>query len=97
MNGRLVNSLLTERARLLIMATLAASESPIEFVSLVEATKLSKGNLSAHIKKLEEAQFVLVEKKFIQRKPVTRYRCTDLGRSEVKGYLEEVETMLKSL
>ena len=97
MNGRLLDSLLTERARLLIMATLAASESGIEFVALVEATKLSKGNLSAHIKKLEEAQFVLVEKEFIHRKPVTRYTCTDLGRREVKRYLEEVERMLKGL
>ncbi len=91
------NPLLTERARLLIMAALAAVAEGIDFVALVEATKLSKGNLSSHIKKLEDAGFVKVTKEFVDRKPLTRLFCTDHGRSELRAHLAEVERVLKGL
>jgi DNA-binding MarR family transcriptional regulator len=92
-----LDPLLTERARLLIMATVAASEGCIEFVSLLEITGLSKGNLSTHARKLEEAGYLAVEKKFVGRKPVTQYLCTESGKSAMREHLQEIERMLKEV
>lgn len=91
------NPLLAERARLVIMAALASSDVPLDFVSLLEITTLTKGNLSTHARKLEEAGYIAVSKEFIGRKPITRYQCSSLGKSEMKKYLSEIEMMLKKL
>jgi DNA-binding transcriptional ArsR family regulator len=92
-----LDALLTERARLLIMATVAANEGPIEFVPLLELTGLSKGNLSTHARKLEEGGYLRIEKKFIGRKPVTEFICTDSGKAALRAHLQEIERMLKEV
>lgn len=79
------------------MAALAAADDAIDFATLVDATKLSKGNLSSHVRKLEEAGFVSVIKEFVDRKPLTQYRCTEVGRKELKAHLAQVEKVLKGL
>ena len=89
------NALLAERARLAILATLAASEEAMEFNALIDALDLSKGNLSSHIRKLEEAGLVAVRKEFVERKPRTSYECTRAGRKELKDYLARLEALLK--
>ena len=89
--------LLSERSRLVILATLATSAEPIEFLQLLRDTKLTKGNLSVHVRKLEEAGLVEVIKEFIDRKSHTRYRCTKQGRRELKSYLASVERLLKDM
>lgn len=89
------HALLADRARLTIMATLAATTEPIDFTALLDTLNLTKGNLSAHCQKLEEAKLIQVKKEFVERKPRTTYRCTDLGRREVRNYLSKVERLLK--
>lgn len=92
-----LNPLFSERTRLLIMATLASARQEIDFSTLVESLQLTRGNLSTHMRKLEEAGFVEVEKGFVDRKPRTTYRCTPLGRRETKKYLRAVEDLLSSI
>lgn len=87
--------LLADRARLTIMATLAATTEPMEFSELLDTLNLTKGNLSAHCQKLEEAGLVQIKKEFVGRKPRTTYLCTDLGRQEVRNYLSKIERLLK--
>jgi DNA-binding transcriptional ArsR family regulator len=89
------HALLGDRARLAIMATLAATKGPIDFATLLDSVNLTKGNLSAHAQKLEEAGLIKVKKEFVGRKPRTTYACTDRGRSEVKNYLSKVEQLLR--
>jgi len=89
--------LLSERSRLVILASLATSPGPMDFLQLLLETKLTKGNLSVHVRKLEEAGFVEVTKEFVDRKPCTRYRCTKQGRKELKNYLGAVEKLLKDM
>ena len=88
------NSLLAERARLAIIAILAASEEPVDFNTLLEKLELSKGNLSSHVRKLEEAKLLRVHKEFVDRKPRTTFECTALGRRELKDYLGRLDAML---
>jgi DNA-binding transcriptional ArsR family regulator len=89
------HSLLSDRVRLAIMATLAAVSEPMDFNTLLKNLDLTKGNLASHIRKLEEGKLLSVKKEFIGRKTRTTYRCTALGRQEVKNYLEKVESLLK--
>jgi len=90
------NSLLSERVRLSIMATVAAADEPMDFNALLAALDLSKGNLSSHMRKLEDAGLVEVRKGFVGRKPRTVYVCTELGRTELRSYLEGLEALLKA-
>lgn len=89
------HALLADRARLAIMATLAAAKEPVDFTTLLDAVSLTRGNLSAHALKLEEAGLIRVRKEFVGRKPKTTYACTERGRSEVKNYLSKVEQLLR--
>ena len=89
--------LLSDRVRLSIMGVLAAAEQPVNFNELVESLGLSKGNLSAHMKKLEEQNLVAVNKSFVDRKPRTTYLCTSAGRQALNEYLEQVHKMLDSV
>jgi len=91
------NSVLAERVRLAIMAILAAATEPVDFNTLLDTLDLTKGNLSSHMRKLEEAKLVKVRKEFVDRKPRTAFECTALGRRELKDYLERLEAMLKSV
>ena len=89
------HALLAHQVRLTIMATLASTTKPTEFAALLNTLNLTKGNLSGHTQKLEEAGLIRVTKEFVGRKPRTTYLCTDLGRQEVRNYLSKVEGLLR--
>jgi DNA-binding transcriptional ArsR family regulator len=89
-----LSAVLSDRVRLLIVATLAASKEPLDFGTLLETLQLTKGNLSSHMRKLEEHGLVEVRKEFVDRKPRTTYAVSRKGRREVKEYLEKVEELL---
>jgi len=82
-----------EPARLLVLAHLFGVESA-DFLFLVRQTGLTKGNLSAHLRKLEDAGYVQVEKTFVDRLPLTVYRLTDAGRQAVHAYREQMREVL---
>lgn len=87
--------LLSDKVRLAIMATLASADKAVDFKTLIESLALSKGNLSSHMSKLEEAELVVVKKEFVGKLPRTTYRCSRKGRKEVLAYLKQVEQLLK--
>jgi DNA-binding transcriptional ArsR family regulator len=90
-----IHPLLADRVRLALMAALAASDDPIDFNTLLESLDLSKGNLSSHLRKLEEAELIIVNKSFVDRKPRTTYSCAGQGKEEISRYLSAVEKALK--
>lgn len=91
-----VNPLLVDRIRLTIMANLALAGGPVDFNTLLEELGLTKGNLSTHMRKLEEAELVTVNKEFVGRKPRTTYMCTEKGKKEMLDYLNTIEGVLKN-
>lgn len=91
-----INPLLADRARLAIMANLSLAGGPVDFNTLLEELQLTKGNLSSHIRKLEEAGLVAVHKAFVDRKPRTTYVCTKEGKAEMRHYLGTIEALLKN-
>lgn len=89
-----LDELLSSKARLGIMAILAAAEE-VEFTYLKEKLDLTDGNLSTHMKKLEEAGYILSEKAFFNKKPRTSYRITPTGRTAFERHLSALEKILK--
>ena len=88
--------LLAERIRLQLMVAIAAEET-VDFVDLLERLQLTKGNLSSHLRKLEDAGLIEVEKGFVERKSRTSYCCTEIGRKALGAHLDELETLILTL
>jgi DNA-binding transcriptional ArsR family regulator len=82
-------------ARLAILTALSACERA-DFLFLQRITGLTKGNLSSHLSKLEEAGLVEIEKRFVQKKTQTLARLTGPGREAVDGYWKSLEEIRES-
>ena len=81
-----IDDVIHGRLRLGIMAYLASAEVA-DFNELKALLQATQGNLSVHLRKLEDAGYVTIEKSFIGRKPLTRIRVTPQGRTAFKDYL----------
>ncbi|MBX3431655.1 MAG: transcriptional regulator [Hyphomonadaceae bacterium] len=81
------------RVRLGVMAYLAGAEVA-DFTELKNLLEVTQGNLSVHLRKLEEAGYVSIDKSFIDRKPLTRVRMTDTGRAAFAAYLEAISKLV---
>ena len=90
--GRL-DDVIHGRMRLGIMAYLANAEVA-DFNELKAALEATQGNLSIHLRKLEEAGYIAIEKSFLGRKPLTRARLTDSGRQAFAEYLDAIARLL---
>ncbi len=91
-----VDRLIHEPARLLIMAILSAVESA-DFLYLLRETGLTKGNLSAHLVRLEEAGYVKIEKGFRGKVPQTTCSLTAAGRAAFRDYRVRMKRAVDSL
>lgn len=91
-----LDRLVHEPARLVILALLAPLESA-DFLFLLRETGLTKGNLSAHLAKLEEAGYIVVEKGYRGKIPHTTYRLTEKGRTAYRTYRERLKRAVDSL
>ena len=81
------------RLRLGIMAYLSAV-SPAIFGELKEKVNATDGNLSTHLRKLEDAGYVEIEKRFEGRRPQTRVHLTRDGRAAWLAYLNRMRSLL---
>jgi DNA-binding PadR family transcriptional regulator len=78
----------------LALLTLLTGVEEAEFTWLREKTGATDGNLGAQLMKLEEAGYVSMEKRFVQRKPQTLYRMTDAGRAALTEYVQALKELL---
>jgi DNA-binding HxlR family transcriptional regulator len=83
------------RVRLGIMSALAENET-LDFNALKEFLDVTDGNLASHIKALEKAVFIWVNKTFIKRKPNTRYAMTKMGKKAFEAHLSALEKLIRS-
>ncbi|WP_125256213.1 winged helix-turn-helix domain-containing protein [Brevundimonas fluminis] len=82
-----IDEVIHGRMRLGIMVYLADAETA-EFTELKTVLEATQGNLSVHLKKLEEAGYVSISKSFRDNKPLTRASITPAGRKAFAAYLE---------
>ena len=90
-----INKAFESRARLGIMSVLMVEEK-VDFNTLKETLQLTDGNLASHLRALEEAAYLRVEKQFVGRKPNTTYHATDAGREAFKSHLDALEQLILS-
>jgi DNA-binding PadR family transcriptional regulator len=88
-----LNPVIHGKLRLALLSLLATVEEA-EFTWLRAKTGSTDGNLGAQLMKLEEAGYVTVEKKFVQRKPQTLYRMTESGRAALTEYVRALRQLL---
>lgn len=88
-----IDEILHSRVRLAIIAFLAGSKIA-DFAAVRDATKTTDGNASIHLRKLEDAGYVAMTKRFVGRKPQTLYALTALGRKALLEYVAHLETLL---
>lgn len=74
-----------EPARLMLVALLSSVESA-DFLFLLKESSLTKGNLSVHLSRLEQAGYVQMKKTFRGKIPHTEYRLTPKGKTAFDGY-----------
>ena|SRR3972149_6222726 len=91
-----IDRVIHEPARLMIVAILYAVESA-DFLYLLRETGLTKGNLSAHLTKLEEAGYVEIEKTFKGKVPHTICHVTDAGRAAFRAYRETMQRAMERM
>jgi len=83
-----------ERGRLAIMSLLAATES-FSFKELKQTLGMTDGNLSVHMRTLEESGYVSIQKSFVNRKPLTEYSLTPAGRQAFDAYIQTLGEIVK--
>ena len=91
-----INKLIHEPARLMIMTYLYVVESA-DAVYLQRQTGLTWGNISSHLKKLEEAGYLEVKKDFVNRKPHTSLKLTNKGRKAFEEYRANMEQVFDKI
>ena len=88
-----LNPVIHGKLRLALLSLLIGVEEA-EFTWLRAKTGSTDGNLGAQLLKLEEAGYVTVEKKFVQRKPQSIYRMTEAGRLALTEYVRALKQLL---
>jgi DNA-binding MarR family transcriptional regulator len=89
-----LNKAFDHRVRLGVMAVLMANES-VSFNDLKEVLDLTDGNLASHVAALEKAEYVLVSKQFVGKKPNTTYSATVAGKTAFQQHLAALEKLLR--
>jgi len=89
-----IDDLIHSRIRLAVMSILIAVEDA-EFNFIKKKINATDGNLSVHLRKLEEAKYISVKKEFVGRKPVSKYNMTKTGRTAFENYIKKLESMIK--
>jgi len=92
-----LNETIHQPVRLRIMAVLVTLEPGVEvdFTYLRGLLDVTDGNLGAHLRKLEEAGYIIVNKTFVERKPRTYVSATGAGRKVFQEHVAALESILK--
>ncbi|MGA7721986.1 MAG: transcriptional regulator [Ignavibacteriaceae bacterium] len=85
---------LQSRIRVAIMAALVSLEDA-DFNFLKNMVKATDGNLSSHLRKLEDVGYISVNKSFVDRKPQTKYKITEKGKRALIEHVNILEKLIK--
>ena len=83
-----------EKGRLAIMSMLAASPE-LSFTELRDALNMTDGNLTTHIRTLQEAGYVSVTKSFQKNRPLTTCSLTGAGKKAFTNYINLLDSIIQ--
>ena len=89
-----LDKLLEHRSRLGVCVLLADTDE-MSFTSLKQLLRETDGNMGAHLRKLEDAGYVVVSRRFENRRPVSWYRLTGKGRTALRAHLDAMQTVIR--
>jgi DNA-binding MarR family transcriptional regulator len=89
-----LNKAFENKIRLGIMSGLVVNEY-LDFNSLKELLSVTDGNLASHLKSLEKSGYIVFQKKFLGRKPNTKYSATEEGQKAFVKHIKAIEKLLK--
>ena len=89
-----LDKILEHRIRLQIMSVLVMNEG-YEFNALKEILNVTDGNLASHIKALEKEKYISISKTFVDKKPNTKYKVTERGRTAFRKHVDALEAVVK--
>jgi DNA-binding MarR family transcriptional regulator len=89
-----IDRVIHEKGRLAIMSMLAAS-AELSFTELREALEMTDGNLTTHIRTLQEAGYVSVTKSFHNKRPLTTCALTPQGKKAFSNYINLLERIVQ--
>jgi len=89
-----IDRVIHEKGRLAIMSMLAASPE-LSFTELREALEMTDGNLTTHIRTLQEAGYVSVTKSFQNKRPLTTCAMTPQGKKAFANYINLLERIVQ--
>ncbi|MCJ7622967.1 MAG: transcriptional regulator [Anaerolineaceae bacterium] len=93
-----LNEMIHQPVRLRIMAALVTlgADEEVDFTYLRNLLEVTDGNLGAHLRKLEEVEYIILNKLFVDRKPRTFVSSTSKGRKVFDEHVAALESILKS-
>ena len=97
MNGECflqLEKVIHERGRMGIMSLLAASPE-LSFTEIKQMLEMTDGNLSVHLRTLQQAGYVKVSKTFSQNRPLTTCRLTPAGKKAFERYINLLEQIIR--
>ena len=89
-----LDRLIHEKGRLVIMSMLAASPE-LSFTELRDALEMTDGNLTTHIKALQQEGYIAVSKSFQNNRPLTTCSLTVAGRKAFAEYINLLEQIVR--
>jgi DNA-binding MarR family transcriptional regulator len=87
------NKVFESHVRLGIMSVLTVNKS-MDFTGLRETLSVTDGNLASHLRALEDAGYINMEKSLINRKPNTRYTITREGLESFMSHIRALEELI---
>ncbi|MBN2344797.1 MAG: transcriptional regulator [Candidatus Aminicenantes bacterium] len=92
-----LNEIIHQPVRLRVMAALTALKGgeEVDFTYLRNLLEVTDGNLGAHLRKLEEAGYIAVNKMFVGRKPCTYVAATPAGRKAFQAHTQALKAILQ--
>jgi len=92
-----LNETIHQSVRLRIMATLATlgQDEEVDFTYLRNLLEVTDGNLGAHLRKLEDAGYININKLFVERKPRTFISASEEGRIVFNEHVAALEAIIK--
>ena len=88
-----LDNILNQQIRLAVISILIKVKSA-DFNFLKESTKTTQGNLSHQLKKLKEAEYIEIDKKFVNNYPKTICRITNKGKAAFENYIKQMKFYL---
>lgn len=91
---KLLNPVIHQPIRLQIMTFLQLAKSA-KFTEIKKELGITDGNLGSHLIKLEDAKFIKVKKKFVNKKPTSLILITEKGEGALLDYLDVLRSLIK--